>query len=236
MIVARDVRVNVLGEPLFEKVDFVLRPNERVLLVGSQEGDTSLLLRVLAGEEETDRGSVASEGERVVYVSPEVFLGGKDALGKLHQLRPTFVLFDATAPAPKGVIEDAKCFIESFKGGILLASSDENLIASARTTRVLEMHASTKSVTSYTGSYTAFLAEQERSRVRTVEAYEKQQREKRRLEEWLEVKRKEASRDKKAPEKGAVIRAKVKYLKREILDKEIPRPSYLDEDSDQSSE
>jgi hypothetical protein len=186
---------------------------------------------VLACEEETDRGSVASEGERVAYVSPEVFLGGSVALSKLHQARPTFVLFDATQLAPKSAIEDAQRFIESFKGGILIASPDENLIASAKTTRVLEMHASTKSVTSYTGSYAAFLAEQEKNRVRTVEAYEKQQREKRRLEEWLEVKRKEASRDKKAPEKGAVIRAKVKYMQREILDKEIPRPSYLDEDS-----
>ena len=231
MIVGKDLRVNVLGEPLFEKVELVIRPNERVALVGSQEGDVSLLLRVLAGEEETDRGSVMSEGERVVYVSPEVFLGGSETLGKLHQVRPTFVLFDATEPASKGVIEDAQRFIETFRGGILIASSDDTLITSAKTTRVLEMHASTKAVTSYTGSYAEFLLEQEKSRTRVVEAYEKQQREKRRLEDWLETKREEASRDKKAPEKGAVIRAKVKYLKREILDKEIPKPSYLTEDS-----
>ncbi len=236
MIVGKDLRVNVLGEPLFERVDLVIRSNERVALVGSQEGDVSLLLRVLACEEETDRGSVASEGERVAYVSPEVFLGGSMALGKLHQARPTFVLFDATAPASKSVIEDAQRFIESFKGGILIASSDESLITSAKTTRVLEMHTSTKSVTSYTGSYAEFLTEREKNRLRTVEAYEKQQREKRRLEEWLEIKRKEASRDKKAPEKGAVIRAKVKYMQREILNKEIPRPSYLDEDSGEPKE
>jgi len=231
MIVGKDLRVNVLGEPLFEKVDFVIRPNERVALAGSQEGDVSLLLRVLAGEEETDRGSVVRDGERVVYVSPEIFLGGSVALGKLRQARPTFVLFDATQPASKSVLEDAQRFIETFRGGVLIASSDEGLILSAKTTRVLEMHASTKSVTSYTGSYTEFLLEQEKNRTRTVEAYEKQQREKQRLENWLELKRKEASRDKKAPEKGAVIRAKMKYLKREILDKEIPKPSFLSEES-----
>jgi len=91
---------------------------------------------------------------------------------------------------------------------------------------VLELHEDSKSVTSYTGTYESFTSEQAIQRTRSLEAYEKQQREKRRLEEWLEVKREEASRDKKAPEKGAVIRAKVKYLKREILDKELPKPSY----------
>jgi ATPase subunit of ABC transporter with duplicated ATPase domains len=103
---------------------------------------------------------------------------------------------------------------------------DERLIGAAKVTRVLELHEDSKSVTSYTGTYESFTSEQAIQRTRSLEAYEKQQREKRRLEEWLEVKREEASRDKKAPEKGAVIRAKVKYLKREILDKELPKPSY----------
>jgi len=230
MIVAKDLRVNVLGEPLFEKINLVIRSGERVAVVGSQEGDVSVLLRALAGEDEVDRGTVTSDGERTVYVSPEILLGGKDSLGKLHRLRPTFVYFDATVRnIPESTLKEAISFTETFRGGILISALDENLIKAAKVTRVLEIHAATKTITSYSGSYAEFLLEQEKDRLRTIEAYEKQQREKNRLESWLVQKREEASRDKKAPEKGAVIRAKVKYLKREILDKEIPKPSYLED-------
>lgn len=222
----KDLRVNVLGEPLFEKVNLVIRPGERIALVGSQEGDVSTLLRVLAGEDEADRGTVTSDGERIAYVSPEMFLEGGQSLGRLHHTRPTFVFFDATHAGANGnIVQDAEHFIKGFRGGILIAAADERLITAAKVTRVFEMHATTKTITSYTGSYAEFLVEREKSLARLNEAYEKQQKEKRRLEEYLEQKRKEAGKDKSSPEKGAVIRAKAKYLQREILDKELPKPA-----------
>ncbi len=233
MIVTKDLRANALGEPLFEKVNIVIRAGERVAVVGEQEGAVSTFFRILAGEEESDRGTVATEGERLAYVSPEMYLYGGISLGRLHHTRPTFLIFDATAPgASEASIQDAIQFITGFRGGVLIAALDERLIGVAKVTRVLELHEDSKSITSYTGAYESFTSEQSIQRARSLEAYEKQQREKRRLEEWLEVKRKEASRDKKAPEKGAVIRAKVKYLKREILDKELPKPSYGGENSE----
>ena len=222
----KDLRVNVLGEPLFEKVNLVIRPGERIALVGSQEGDVSTLLRVLAGEDEADRGTVTSDGERIAYVSPEMFLEGGQSLGRLHHARPTFVFFDATSTDAVGsVVQDAEHFIKGFRGGILITATDDRLITVAKVTRVFEMHATTKAITSYTGSYAEFLVEREKSLARLNEAYEKQQKEKRRLEEYLEQKRKEAGKDKSSPEKGAVIRAKAKYLQREILDKELPKPT-----------
>ncbi len=226
MIVVKDLRVNALGEPLFEKVNLVIRPGERIALVGSQEGDVSTLLRVLAGEEDADRGTVASEGERTAYVPPEMFLEGGQSLGRLHHTRPTFLYFDATSTdASDSVIQDAVCFIEGFRGGILLAAADDRLIYAAKVSRVFEMHATTASITSYTGNYADFCIEREKSLARLTEAYEKQQKEKRRLEEYLEQKRKEAAKKNSSPEKGAVVRAKAKYLQREILDKEIPKPT-----------
>lgn len=224
MIVVKDLRVNVLGESLFEKVNFVIRPLERVALVGSKEGDVATLLRVLSGEEEADRGTVATEGERIAYVSPDTYLGGAESLGRLHHARPTFIFFDATsAAADEKCIQETRRFIEAFRGGILIAATDERLIQAARTTRVLEMHI-TKEISSYSGTYANFLIEREKSLARLREAYEKQQREKQRLEEYLEQKRIEASKHNSSPEKGAIVRAKAKYLKREILDKEIPKP------------
>lgn len=225
MIVVKDLRVNVLGEPLFEKVNLIVRPAERIALVGSEEGDVSTFLRVLAGEEESDRGTVTSEGERIAYVSSEMYLEGGAGLGRLHHTRPTFVLIDATnASASTASKQDARAFIESFRGGILIASSDDALITAAKTTRVFEMQAHAKTVTSYTGSYSDYLVEREKGLARLNEAYEKQQKEKRRLEEYLEQKRKEASKKNSSPEKGAVVRATAKYLQREILDKEIRKP------------
>lgn len=226
MIVVKDLRVNELGEPLFEKVNLVIRPNERVALVGSQEGDVSTFLRVLAGEEDADRGTVTHEGERIAYVSPEMFLEGGRALGRLHHIRPTFIFFDATSTSANETnIQEAVRFIEGYRGGLLIAASNEKLIQAGKTSRVFEIHVSSKEVSSFTGTYPAFLIEQEKNRARLNEAYEKQQKEKRRLEEYLEQKRKEASKKNSSPEKGAIVRAKAKYLEREILSKEIPNPS-----------
>lgn len=225
MIVVKDLRVNALGEPLFEKVNLVIRPGERVLVASSQEGVATTFLRVLAGEDEADRGTVASEGESVAYIAPAVFLEGGSALGRLYHVRPSFLYFDATdTSASESVIQDASRFIEGFRGGILLATENASLIQAAKVSRVFEIQTVTKSITSFTGSYADYSIEREKNLARLNEAYEKQQKEKRRLEEYLEQKRVEASKNKSSPEKGAVIRAKAKYLQREVLDKEIPNP------------
>lgn len=222
MIVIKDLRADALGEPIFEKVNLVIQPRERVALLGSRASDVTTFLHILSGSEEADAGTVSTEGERVVYVSPEEIEGGAASLAKLHHTRPTFLLIDAASL--EGDTPDALTqFIASFRGGILLASSDADLMLRAKVTRVLEVHTSTKGVTSYTGSYADYLVEREKNQARLNEAYEKQQKEKRRLEEWLATKRIEAAND-RSPEKGATIRAKAKYLKREILDKEISNP------------
>ena len=226
MIVVKDLRVNVLGEPLFEKVNLVVRSDERVALVGSVLDNVSTLLRVLAGEEDADRGMTTYDGERIAYVSPEMFREGGPALGRLHHTRPTFIFIDATAlDTGEQAIGDLERFIQGYRGGLMVASSHNRLITSARVTRVFELQPLVKTVTTYTGNYADFLVEQEKNRARLAEAYEKQQREKRKLEEYLEQKRREAGKAKSSPEKGAIVRAKTKYLQREILDKEIPDPT-----------
>ena len=44
MIVVKDLRVDALGEPLFEKVNLVMRPGERVGVLGVREGDTGIFI------------------------------------------------------------------------------------------------------------------------------------------------------------------------------------------------
>ena len=230
MIVVKDMRIQVLGEPLVEKVALVIRPGERVALVASKAEDASMVLRVLAGVEEADRGTVTYEGERTAYASTEMIRAGAGALGTLHHIRPTFIFFDATHSSDSdAVTQEIVRFIQGYRGGLLIASSDRRIIESAKTTRVFEVQSLLQTVTSYTGTYANFLVEQEKNQARLNEAYEKQQREKRKLEEYLEQKRKEASKKNSSPEKGAIVRATARYLEREILNKEIPNPVRADE-------
>lgn len=224
MIVAKELEVIEQGETLFEKVSVVIRTGERIAMIGSDATSVTTFLRILAGEAEMDVGTVKTEGERVAYISSEILQSGGDALAKVLHSRPTFLIIDSgTVSLSTERIDAAVRFIQSFRGGMLIASPDVELMKAAKISRIFELQAATKTIASYTGTFDWYLVEKEKNDARANEAYEKQQREKRRLEGWLDQKRKEASVD-RSPEKGATIRAKAKYLKREILDKEIPKP------------
>jgi ATPase subunit of ABC transporter with duplicated ATPase domains len=225
MISLKNARVDVLGEPLFEKVNLVIRPNERIAVVGTNPDLVTAFLHVLADEVEIDEGSIKIEAERIHYLSPESLTGGENPLAQIFHTRPTFILIDTGSSAINpDVASSLTTFIQKFRGGILIASSDISLIQAAKTTKVLELSAVMKTVTSHTSTYDLYLLEKGKRDQQVNDAYEKQQREKQRLEIWLDQKRKEAAID-RSPEKGATIRAKAKYLKREILDKEIPNPN-----------
>ncbi len=236
MIVTKDLRVDELGEILFEKVSVVIRAGERVGVMAQLSPNQNIVttfLRVLAGEIEMDQGKVIIEGERVVHVSLKGDTDGAElkaveSFEKLLATCPTFLFLEVFGIANSKVIQKIKELIESFQGGMLIASDDELLMRAAKLTRFFEMQPSTKSVASFTANYTDFVAEREKRELQLSEAYKKQQKEKKRLEEWLEQKRKEAAID-RSPQKGATIRTKAKYLQREILDKEIPKPAQFDE-------
>jgi ATPase subunit of ABC transporter with duplicated ATPase domains len=222
MIVTKGLRANVLGEPIFENVNLVIQAGERVGVFGTRDSDVTIFLRIIAGEEDMDAGKVTLEGERVAYLSSEAMREETETLHMLHRAKPTFLLIDI-ASAEIDVSDGIRQFIRGFRGGILIASNDADLIQMVKVTRAIELHAVTKSISSYTGSYAEYLVEREKSQARMNEAYEKQQKEKRRIEGWLEQKRIEANIN-RSPDKGSTIRAKTKYLQRKILDQEIPNP------------
>ncbi len=223
MIVVKDLRVDVLGEPLFEKVNLVIKPGERIGLLSPQENTTVLFFGALAGTTEIDDGTVTLEGECVEYVSPATIQEGSDSLARVLHARPSFLLIHATGVTLAEDIERIEQLIKGFRGGILLASEDTRLMQTAKVTRILEVHPTTKLISSYTGSFAEYMVEREKNQARLREAYEKQQKEKRRLEELIDQKRAAATQN-RSPEIGATIRAKKKYLQREILDKAVPKP------------
>jgi ATPase subunit of ABC transporter with duplicated ATPase domains len=225
MIVIKNLGVNQRGEPLFEKVDLVIRSGERIAMVGSTAEAVTTFFQVLAYEVEMDEGTVRIEGERMLYLSAKSFEGDASALAQVFHSRPTFLLIDTgSATVSLDMLKNLTQIIHGFRGGILMATTHTELIQAAKTTKVFELNVPMKTVTSYTGTYDAYRLEKEKRDAHLNEAYEKQQREKRRLEEWLVQKRNDAAKN-SSPEKGATIRTKAKYLQREILDKEIPNPN-----------
>ncbi len=221
MIVIKNLRVDVLTEPLFKEVNLVIRPGERLGLIPSSGTEADVFLQTLAGAQEEDEGTINYEGEKVAYVSSNDIKGGSESLAKVLHSRPTYLCINASESTLEAVAT-LKRFISSFRGGLLLLSNSTELMQFAKVTRILEIQPSTKLLTTFTGKYEDYLIEREKVQARIREAYEKQQREKARLEGWLDKKREEVSG--RPSEHGAVIRAKAKYLQKEILDKEIPKP------------
>lgn len=222
MIVAKDLRIDILGESLFEGVNFVIASNERVALMGPNALAVRLCMRVLSGDEDMDEGKVLADGECISYITAENLQATPDALNVLMRTRPTFLFVDTTDMNDAQVREVTQ-MLKEYRGGVLVASDSSYLMREARIARVLEIRDFAKTITSFTGTYEAYLTEREKDLARITEAYDRQQREKQKLENWLEQKRDAAAKN-RSPQNGNTIRTKKKYLEREILSKEIPNP------------
>jgi ABC-type uncharacterized transport system ATPase component len=149
MIVAKNLRFNELGDTLFEKVNLVIRDGERVGVMGSSEHIVTTFLQVMSSDTELDEGTVTAAGEKVAYVSAEKFSENTASFESLLGTRPTFIILDAQAVAPEISPAIMKC-IRGFRGGMLIASNAASIMSVAKITRMLEVHAPTKSVMSFT--------------------------------------------------------------------------------------
>ena len=135
---------------------------------------------------------------------------------------PTFLLLDEpTNHLDRATIEWLEEFIQNFRGGVILISHDRSLLDGV-VHKILEINPRDQVIHTYVGNYSSYLIERAKRDRLQNEAHDRQQREKKRIEEWLARKRQEATVH-PDPSKGRMIRAKVKYLQREILDKEIYR-------------
>ena len=59
MLNAHDITVSFSGEELFSGITFKLNAGDRIGLVGKNGAGKSTLLKIVAGEQEYDRGSMA---------------------------------------------------------------------------------------------------------------------------------------------------------------------------------
>ena len=77
-----DISLTFGGDPVFDGLDLVVQPNDRVALVGRNGSGKSTLMKVMAGLVEPDKGSiVAGPGVSVGYMEQEPDMAGFATLG-----------------------------------------------------------------------------------------------------------------------------------------------------------
>ena len=137
---------------------------------------------------------------------------------------PTMLLLDEpTNHLDRETIAWLETFIQEFRGGVVIISHDRSLLDNT-VQKILEIDVQAHVFNEYTGNYTEYLLEKKKRDEIQNEAYNRQQKEKERIELWL-ARKKEEAKIYADPGKGKMIRAREKYLQREILDKPITRSS-----------
>jgi ATP-binding cassette subfamily F protein 3 len=145
------------------------------------------------------------------------------AFAKALLAKPTMLLLDEpTNHLDYEGLEWLTNFLRTFKGGMLIVSHDRTLL-DATVTSILEIDPANGAFNVYAGNYSAYVAERAVRLESKQQAYQQQQKEKRRLEERIVLKRQEASLY-ADPAKGKQIRALEKRLQREVLDDAIVQP------------
>jgi ATP-binding cassette subfamily F protein 3 len=235
MIIIKNLTINIAGENLFEDVSFTLHKGDRVGLVGPNGSGKSTLLKAILGEVEPDSGTIKVEHEQIGYLPQEVLFPDKNlsggqktrlALSEILARKPSVLLLDEpTNHLDVEAVEWLEEIIRDFRGAVLIISHDRKLLDNT-VNKILEIDPVNQSFNEYVGNYTDYVAEREKRMENQEVAYRLQQKEKKRLENWLALKRQEASIY-SDPAKGKMIRAKEKQLQREIYDKEIVRPNAL---------
>ncbi len=118
-------------------------------------------------------------------------------------------------------IEGLESWLASYRGIALIVSHDRKLLDNV-VDQILEIDPIDKTMRTYMGNYSEYLAERAVVMEKQQQAYEKQQKEKKKMEDWLTVRRERARvyDDRKA---GQQIRAMERRMKREIEDNPVER-------------
>ncbi len=233
MIQAKKITKYILGEPLFRDVSFVLNAGDKVGLVGPNGSGKSTLMRMILNLSDYDGGSIQIEHERIAYLPQEILSENeglssgqktKLALETILAQKPTVLLLDEPTNHLdiKGLLW-LENIIKSFNGIVIVISHDRALLDNS-VTKIFEIDSANATFNEYQGGYTDYISEKERNMKLQEKEYLWQQREKKRLELWLTLKRQDA-RVRPDPAKGKQIRAMEKRLEREIYSKEISKPS-----------
>jgi ATP-binding cassette subfamily F protein uup len=127
-----DISLTFGGDPVFDQLDLVVQPGDRVALVGRNGSGKSTLMKVMAGLVEPDKGSiVAGPGINVGYMEQEPEMKGFATLGDfaLSQLDPSEAYKVERAGA--GLKFDPARAVETASGGERRRAALAKLMAEA---------------------------------------------------------------------------------------------------------
>ncbi|HFS67100.1 MAG TPA: ATP-binding cassette domain-containing protein [Flavobacteriia bacterium] len=87
MLNAHNITVSFSGEDLFSGISFKLVAGDRIGLVGKNGAGKSTLLKIIAGEQEYDKGTIALEKKlKIGYLKQDIdFVGGRTVLEESYQ-------------------------------------------------------------------------------------------------------------------------------------------------------
>lgn len=96
MLNIHNLSVSFQGEALFEGITFRLLAGDRVGLVGKNGAGKSTLMRIIAGEQEYDKGQIATEkGVRIGFLKQDIdFAHGNTVLEEAHEAFPRLLAIE----------------------------------------------------------------------------------------------------------------------------------------------
>jgi ATPase subunit of ABC transporter with duplicated ATPase domains len=176
---------------VLDGLSLAVTPSTRIGVVGPNGIGKSTLLRVLAGLEEPDSGTVSREppGLGVAYLAQdrdaEGLSGGEAARRYLESVlaadADVLLLDEPTNDLDFAALELLERFVDSHRGGIVAVSHDRAFLE--RMTAVVEFEAETRRVRVYAGGWNEFVEQREASRQRHEAAYGGYRVERARLED-----------------------------------------------------
>jgi ATPase subunit of ABC transporter with duplicated ATPase domains len=190
-LAAHSITKSYGGTLVLDGLSLSVTPSSRIGIVGPNGIGKSTLLRVLAGLEEPDGGSVAHEppGLDVAYLvqerSENGLSGGEAARRNLEAIlaadADVLLLDEPTNDLDFAALELLERFVDAHRGGIVAVSHDRAFLE--RMTSIVEFEAETRRVRVYAGGWKEFAAQRVVARDRHEAAYAGYVSERSRLEE-----------------------------------------------------
>jgi ATPase subunit of ABC transporter with duplicated ATPase domains len=179
VLAARSISKSFGDTVVLDRVSLAVTPGSRIGVVGPNGIGKSTLLRVLAGLDPPDMGTVSREppGLAVAYLAQESETagrsGGEAARAMLEAILASdadvLLLDEPTNDLDFAGLELLERFLDRHRGGLVVVSHDRTLLDGM--TRILEFEAETRVVREFAGGWSAFDAERRRARERHEHDY-----------------------------------------------------------------